>query len=111
MRNFKFSRTTIPVDAQYGKLYEFIKDVFTVGSNYRKYESIDWEMFGSHTVLLRHDDMIRKMTLEEYNSFLRENTAMLSDLRIKEFMPIFHLLAKIQCSEDLLVEIRGGEIV
>lgn len=88
-----------------------MKDIFTTGNNYRRYEHIDWSIFGSHSGMMRCESLVSALTAEERHAFLRENTAVMSDTRLKELMPVFHLLAKIQCSEDMLVELRGGGVV
>lgn len=111
MRIFKFGRSSVPENAQYGKLYEFLKDIFTTDNNFRRYEQIDWSIFGSRSGIKKCNDLINNLTIEERHAFMKENTTVLPDDRLKELMPLFHLLAKIQCSEEMLIEIRGDEIV
>lgn len=107
--NINFDRYSVPPNAQFGKLYIFLKEIFTQGNSFKKYENIDWTIFGSHTALLRCENMVKDLTKEEQSHFIKENTANMSDDRLKHLMPLFYLLAKIQCSSEMLVELRGEQ--
>lgn len=88
----------------YGTLFEILKESLNkmVPARFQEYDHIDWLIIASHSVLLKADIEARSLTEDERFLILNNESAYLSDKRIKELMTLFWVLSKVQSDPDLI---------
>lgn len=101
----QFFRSTMP----YQYFYVLLKETLNkqIPEKFLDYNAVDWMRIGSHTVLIRVNDLAAGLSPQEYELITTQRSAELSDQRLEELRLLFWFLAKIQSDQDLMNELEG----
>lgn len=93
---------------RYHQLYDLLCDLFKEQppTGFKSYFDIDWSLLGNTNLLMKMNDAAASLSNEEYGHIIDGTTTVIPKDRLKELMPLFYFLAKIQSDADLLEEIK-----